>query len=186
MKIATRLLFLVPLLLAACSPGPVGFVSMRRVFAESEDGKAATADIQRATAGAKKAAEDAAAEVDKGAGPLAESVVTAKRLRAAQLANEYREAVNTVDRRASDAVIAKARLAVVRVAADHRVGLVLSMGDEPLLAAPGVDLTGDLIKRMDAARAEPLPVAIADPVKLRAENERLERRLAELARQGKP
>ncbi len=156
--------------LLACSrpvPAPVGYFDPTRILADSTVAKAAMEAAGKSVAGqlgeAQRAASEAAAAERT---PVAADVLAAKRDRAAQLVKAYSEALN----KARAAAGAKLDISVAAVCAGlavkRGISLVIVQPGKAPYAAPGVDLTADVIAALDGP--------VDELARARAEVQRLE------------
>jgi Skp family chaperone for outer membrane proteins len=156
--------------LAACSKPatpPVGYFDPTRILADSTVAKAAMEAAGKSVAGQLGEAQRAASEATAAErAPVAADVLQAKRDRAQDLARAYNEALNKARAAAGAKLDVSVAAACAGLAVKRGISLVIVQPGKAPYAAPGVDLTGDVIAALDGP--------VDELARARAEVQRLE------------
>jgi outer membrane protein len=183
MKTATFSLAIAALLCSLSGPAHagdaarIGYVDLQRAVNETEDGKKASAEIKADTDAKVKVLEQHDEAIKKAeAAKEKPEALQARRLKAAQLRQQYVEQIGQREREST----AKIAERLIRVLNSIGTARKLSIVQAPamLYRGPGVvDITDEAIKRYNAGEgretAEELARARAEVAALKAENEKL-------------
>lgn len=150
--------------IAACSPpAPVAYFDPQRVVADSAVARSAMEAASKSAASQLADAQRAAADVAAAEKtPIAADALKAKKDRATELADAYRKAVN--DARAAAGAKLDETISTVlgKLASDRKLSLVLPLSGKLPYAAPGTDLTSEVVAALDGATGGELVRARAE------------------------
>ncbi len=131
---------------ASSPPERVGYVDLQKVAADSEVGKRGTAELT-AFQQAKVAEINQVEAVAKKAETDKASDAKAKRAQVEQASQRANAEFNQRQQAAEAHLLGRIRVAVAAVAAERKLSTVLA--GAPVFIAPGLDVTGDVIARLD-------------------------------------
>ena len=126
----------------------VGVVSLQRVIAESAEGRAAEQQLQEL---GKKMAGQVAARQKELQQPDAGGTPATRQAELQRLFQQSQVEFANAQRQAQAELRTKLSPVLANVAAAHGVDVILNADNTLVWAAPGVDLTADLLTRLNAA-----------------------------------
>lgn len=145
---------------APSRPGGIGYVSTQRITDETTEGKASVARVQafQRDAAAEVREKQRALEATRSQLPLAQAAARSQleqqeqrqRVELERAVQKAQADVQALQREASGAVVANVRKAVEHVVRGRNIQVVLNYESSVVWAAPGVDLTNEVIARMNA------------------------------------
>jgi len=139
---------------AAADP-QIGFVDVSRVVSESKTAKdafaAAEQPFEKKKADAQKAIDDFKANEKA---PLSNAEMEKRKASVQQLVDGANADLEQAHRQAGVTIDARMAVIAARLANAHGLQMVMSLQSKPVFAAPGTDLTSELIAELDGLTPE--------------------------------
>jgi Skp family chaperone for outer membrane proteins len=145
-----RNLVLLAVLVAACTgTGPVGVYDVNRIAAESTAAKAALDAVAAELKPRQSEAQKAVDAFQSAGGPLTAAALEQRKAEAQQKVDAFNEFAQRRRAEAMKPIEANVTLAVAKIAAARRMTVVLAAQGKLAFAAPGVDITDEVLAAID-------------------------------------